>query len=256
MENETTYGVCAVRSGASLVESLSTGKQVKVTAEWISGSNSAVDGGGALQEGDAFFKRSRFTLYANVKFDAAHDNTSALLVGSDAGANFRIVPCKTDGTAVLKVNNGTEHKLSKAMTAGEWNALALVYAENDTEGTVAVYLNGEEVLAASGIGFKLSEKTGIVGAFGATYGTGFMRTGLYDNIVVTGTADAEAAKTETASVCRKSPFSGRNVGRVSISALRVAAVRRLLSETRRTAGCAQRIKSRRTAHGLTVYRTI
>ena len=33
------------------------------------------------------------------------------------------------------------HKLSKAMTAGEWNALALVYAENDTEGTVAVYLN-------------------------------------------------------------------------------------------------------------------
>ena len=187
----------AVRSGASLVESLSTGKQVKVTAEWISGSNSAVDGGGALQEGDAFFKRSRFTLYANVKFDAAHDNTSALLVGSDAGANFRIVPCKTDGTAVLKVNNGTEHKLSKAMTAGEWNALALVYAENDTEGTVAVYLNGEEVLPATGIGFKLSEKSGR-GAVGATFGTGFMRTGLYDELVVTGAADAEAAKVETA----------------------------------------------------------
>ena len=35
----------AVRNGASLVESLSTGKQVKVTAEWISGGNSAVDGG-------------------------------------------------------------------------------------------------------------------------------------------------------------------------------------------------------------------
>ena len=168
--------------------------QVKVTAEWISGGNSAVDGGGALQEGDTFFKRSRFTLYANVKFDAAHDNTSALLVGSDAGANFRIVPCKTDGTAVLKVNNGTEYKLSKAMAAGDWNALALVYAENDTEGTVAVYLNGEEVLPATGIGFKLSEKSGIVGAVGATFGTGFMRTGLYDELVVTGAADAEAAK--------------------------------------------------------------
>lgn len=114
------------------------------------------------------------------------------------GANFRIVPCKTDGTAVLKVNNGTEHKLSKAMTAGEWNALALVYAENDTEGTVAVYLNGEEVLPATGIGFKLSEKSGIVGAVGATFGTGFMRTGLYDELVVTGAADAEAAKVETA----------------------------------------------------------
>ena len=188
----------AVRNGASLVESLSTGKQVKVTAEWISGGNSAVDGGGALQEGDTFFKRSRFTLYANVKFDAAHDNTSALLVGSDAGANFRIVPCKTDGTAVLKVNNGTEYKLSKAMAAGDWNALALVYAENDTEGTVAVYLNGEEVLPATSIGFKLSEKSGIVGAVGATFGTGFMRTGLYDELVVTGAADAEAAKAETA----------------------------------------------------------
>ena len=188
----------AVRNGASLVESLSTGKQVKVTAEWISGGNSAVDGGGALQEGDTFFKRSRFTLYANVKFDAAHDNTSALLVGSDAGANFRIVPCKTDGTAVLKVNNGTEYKLSKAMAAGDWNALALVYAENDTEGTVAVYLNGEEVLPATSIGFKLSEKSGIVGAVGATFGTRFMRTGLYDELVVTGAADAEAAKAETA----------------------------------------------------------
>lgn len=99
---------------------------------------------------------------------------------------------------MLKVNNGTEYKLSKAMAAGDWNALALVYAENDTEGTVAVYLNGEEVLPATGIGFKLSEKSGIVGAVGATFGTGFMRTGLYDELVVTGAADAEAAKAETA----------------------------------------------------------
>lgn len=33
-----------------------------------------------------------------------------------------------------------------------------------------------------------------------------MRTGLYDNIVVTGKADADAAKTETAS--RKDAFDG------------------------------------------------
>ena len=167
-------------------------------AGWISGGNSATDGGAAINDGDSFFKRTSFTLYTDFKFNDEHDNTSVVLVGPSADANFRIIPRKTDGTAVLKVNNGTEYKLSKAMAAGDWNALALVYAENDTEGTVAVYLNGEEVLAASGIGFKLSEKTGIVGAFGATYGTGFMRTGLYDNIVVTGTADAEAAKTETA----------------------------------------------------------
>ena len=50
---------------------------------------------------------------------------------------------------------------------------------------------------------------------------------------------------------------------MSISAPRAAAVRRLRSETRlraqlpiRTAGCAQRIKSRRTARGFPIYRTI
>ena len=112
---------------------------------------------------------------------------------------------------MLKVNNGTEYALSKNLTAGEWNAIALVYNENDTEGTVAVYLNGEEVLPATGIGFKLSEKTSIVGAFGATFGTGFMRTGLYDNIVVTGKADAEAAKTETAA---RNGCTGNNIADV------------------------------------------
>lgn len=59
---------------------------------------------------------------------------------------------------MLKVNNNQEYKLSQSLEAGEWNALALVYNENDTEGTVAVYPNGEEVLPATGVGFKLSER--------------------------------------------------------------------------------------------------
>ena len=193
------------REGASLTDSLTQGKQVSVTSGWIGGGNSAVTGGAAVKDGDSFFKRTKFTLYANIKFNDEHDNTSAVLVGTDAGANFRIVPRKTDGTAVLKVNNGTEYALSKTMETGDWNALALVYAENETEGTVAVYLNGEEVLPATGVGFKLSEKSNIVGTVGATFGTGFMRTGLYDNLVVTGAADAEAAKTETA--VRKDSFA-------------------------------------------------
>ena len=183
-----------VRNGASLTDTITGGKQVSVTSGWINGGNSAMDGGAAIKEADSFFKRSSFTLYAGIKFNDAHDNTSAILVGPAADAHFRIIPRKTDGTAVLKVNNNQEYKLSQSLEAGEWNALALVYNENDTEGTVAVYLNGEEVLPATGVGFKLSEKTGIIGAFGATFGTGFMRTGLYDNIVVTGKADADAAK--------------------------------------------------------------
>ena len=195
-----------VRNGASLTDTITGGKQVSVTSGWISGGNSAMDGGAAVKEADSFFKRSSFTLYADIKFNDAHDNTSAILVGPAADAHFRIIPRKTDGTAVLKVNNNKEYKLSQSLEAGEWNALALVYNENDTEGTVAVYLNGEEVLPATGVGFKLSEKTGIIGAFGATFGTGYMRTGLYDNIVVTSKADADAAKTETAS--RKDAFDG------------------------------------------------
>ena len=195
-----------VRNGASLTDTITGGKQVSVTSGWISGGNSAMDGGAAVKEADSFFKRSSFTLYADIKFNDAHDNTSAILVGPAADAHFRIIPRKTDGTAVLKVNNNQEYELSQSLEAGEWNALALMYNENDTEGTVAVYLNGEEVLPATGVGFKLSEKTGIIGAFGATFGTGFMRTGLYDNIVVTGKADADAAKTETAS--RKDAFDG------------------------------------------------
>lgn len=55
------------------------------------------------------------------------------------------------------------------------------------------------------MGFKLSEKSGIVAAFGATVGTCFMRTGLYDGLVVTDTADADAAKAETAA--RKQAFA-------------------------------------------------
>ena len=122
-----------------------------------------------------------------------------------AAPAVKIIPRKADGTAVLKVNETAEYPLSQVLQADEWNALALVYAENETECTVAVYINGEQVLPATAVGFKLSEKSGIVAAFGATVGTGFMRTGLYDGLVVTDTADAYAAKAETAA--RKQAFA-------------------------------------------------
>ena len=57
---------------------------------------------------------------------------------------------------------------------------------------------------------------------------------LFSAIVIQGTF--------LSAVCRKSPFTGRNVGRVSWP--------------RRTAGCAQRIKSRRTARYFPLQRTI
>lgn len=81
-----------VRNGASLTDTITGGKQVSVTSGWINGGNSAMDGGAAIKEADSFFKRSSFTLYADIKFNDAHDNTSAILVGPAADAHFRIIP--------------------------------------------------------------------------------------------------------------------------------------------------------------------
>lgn len=89
----------SVRTGASLVESLNSGKQVSVTSGWISGGNSATDGGAAINDGDSFFKRTSFTLYTDFKFNDEHDNTSVVLVGPSADANFRIIPARP--TALL-----------------------------------------------------------------------------------------------------------------------------------------------------------
>ena len=115
----------SVRTGASLVESLNSGKQVSVTSGWISGATPLPMAALPSTDGDSFFKRTSSTLYTDFKFNDEHDNTSVVLVGPSADANFRIIPRKTDGTAVLKVNNGTEYALSKNLTAGEWNAIGL-----------------------------------------------------------------------------------------------------------------------------------
>ena len=78
----------SVRTGASLVESLNSGKQVSVTSGWISGGNSATDGGAAINDGDSFFKRTSFTLYTDFKFNDEHDNTSVVLVGPICGCQL------------------------------------------------------------------------------------------------------------------------------------------------------------------------
>lgn len=89
----------SVRTGASLVESLNSGKQVSVTSGWISGGNSATDGGAAINDGDSFFKRTSFTLYTDFKFNDEHDNTSVVLVGPSADATSASSPARP--TALL-----------------------------------------------------------------------------------------------------------------------------------------------------------
>ena len=188
------------RTGASMQADSGDGKLAAVTSGWISGSNSAVNGGAVIKDADSFVKRTAFTLYFDAYIaenDANADKTSEVLIGTQNN-NFRIIPSKTDGKGVLKVGE-TEYELSRPIADGEWSSVALVYSENDNSGQVAVYANGEELLAPVEIGFKLSKQSNNVAGFGVTYGTGFMRTGKYDNIVVLDTAASkDAANTETA----------------------------------------------------------
>ena len=61
-----------------------------------------------------------------------------------------------------------------------------------------MYMDGEKVLDAQEVGFKLSEKTGLTGYTARSFATNFLLNGVYDNIIVTDSAMSEAdAKQET-----------------------------------------------------------
>jgi Rib/alpha/Esp surface antigen-like repeat protein len=184
------------REGASLKDDYQGQKMVFVSSGWIGGGNSAVTGGAVIKKADDFFKRPEFTLYVNLKFNDSHDNTSAILLGNSSDENIRLIPLKNDGLSVLNVN-GTEYPLKVAMKKGIWQAVAVRYEEIHNLAFVSIYLNGEEVLPPVELPFLLSKQSGIVAGFGITFGTGFMRTGNYDQIVVTQENNVELAKKET-----------------------------------------------------------
>ena len=75
---------------------------------------------------------------------------------------------------------------------------SLVYSETEDSGVVTVYMDGEKVLDAQEVGFKLSEKTGLTGYIARSFATNFLLNGVYDNIIVTDSAMSEAdAKQDT-----------------------------------------------------------
>ena len=203
-------GGISVRNGASLVADYEDGVMASVDSGWISGGNSPKDGGAVFNEASLYFQRDSFTLYTDMNIAEVHNNTSAVLIGTEKN-HIRLIPRMESGKAVLRIAaDGAvkDYELASEIALNEWNALALVYSENGTEGLAAVYLNGEEVLAAVPTGFKMSGLNGVTAGYGITYGTGFMRTGKYDNIVVmTSAAGADAARAETQA--RKSVMENR-----------------------------------------------
>ncbi len=89
----------AVRNGASLVESLTTAaSRVQVTRRMESAAATPAVGRAAVAPAGGRTPSSSAAASLCMRMSNSmqrHDNTSALLVGSDAGANIRrIVPCK------------------------------------------------------------------------------------------------------------------------------------------------------------------
>ncbi len=197
-------GEVAVRNGALLVDDLSGGKMVSVTSDWISGGNSVGDGGGVILSADTYFRRPAFTMYTNIMLDGDGNEKSGMITIGTTDGSFKIRR-NSDGGAVLSVGSvngdsyaGTEYPLSADFSDGKWYALGITYQEDQTQGYAAVYVNGGKVSEDIALGFKLSEKEGIIAGVGIAFKTGFMQSGSYDNIRVSDFADSQAATAETA----------------------------------------------------------
>ena len=178
-----------------------------VTEGWISGGDSASNGGVVLANPAQYLKRNTFTWYTdflfqnNTKDVSANDNTSAFLLGNKE-THIRLIPKKNDGTAVLRVkaNGGeTDYPLNMELDEDVWHSMAVLYHEEDSEGYVQLVVDGETALEEElALGFQLSSTESMEAGYGITYGTGYMRTGKYDNITVFKTlADTSDAQEET-----------------------------------------------------------
>ena len=188
-----------VRNGATLEDDYDGGKMVSINVDWISGGNSAGDGGAVINSADSYFAKDAFTLYTDFKVlsnqSGSYEKGAVILVGTSDN-NIALMQHADADTAVLSVS-GTETPLTIEIKDNQWYAAALAYSEDDTQGYITVYANGEKVSDAIPLGFKFSEQSGITAGVGINYATGFMRSGSYDNIVVTDSADEEAILAET-----------------------------------------------------------
>ena len=189
-------GKVSVRNGASFTADFGDGQMASVTSGWISGGNSAIDGGAAIDSADSYFRTPEFTLYADLMLTGEPQEKAGIAMIGTSAANFKIIQKTADAPAILAVGTA-EYPLNVKFEKRVWYGLGIAYAEDDSQGYVTIYRDGEKISDTIGLGFKLSAQSGIVAGFGISYATGFMHTGYYDNISVSDTADETAVTAET-----------------------------------------------------------
>lgn len=165
-------GKMSVRNGASFTSDYGTGKMVSVTSGWISGSNSAKDGGAVIDSADSYFKTSEFALYTDLMLtggsnEEGKDKAGIVMVGTEK-ANFKLIQKTVDSNAVLVVGE-QQHELNARFDQRVWYGLGFAYTEDDSQGYVTVYRDGEKISETVALGFKLSEQSDIVAGVGISY---------------------------------------------------------------------------------------
>lgn len=113
-------------------------------------------------------------------------HTSIFLIGNK-DYHICVNPNDENGKGIFEVTkNGSiyeRYELTKPLEKGKWTGFGLVYNEDDINGKVSLFIDGEKVLNNKDIGFKLSELDIVDASIGTTYETGFLRKGKYDNIL-------------------------------------------------------------------------
>ena len=190
-------GVITARNGASVEKDAERGNVLRITSGWIEGGNSPANGGGVFEKAQAIFKNTNFTLGMDVNIDGLDDNTSMAMIGNSDN-HFRIIPQRKDNKGYLKVcaaGTETEYELSEPVKLNEWQNIKIIYSEDDATGKVSVVAGQKTLIGAQELGFKLSALDTVDASLGCTYKTGFLRTGTYDNIIVTRDEEPEITVT-------------------------------------------------------------
>lgn len=167
------------------------GNILQITSGWNS---SRLKGVAEFKNANKLFQRDQFTLQAYVYHEGDNEKAAAFTVGEKTNYfSVNLTP------AALKYAAGKAEKTvgAEERFQNSWICLSISYEENEEEGQVAVYADGEELIAPTGIGFKLSELNGIKAYVGGTFAeTSFMGAGKYDNITVYDWADAVELETD------------------------------------------------------------
>lgn len=205
---EEADGALTLLSGVAAVADGKGGKMLSFTTGW---NNTGI--GHAAIGGEAKLVQSgHFTLMLDVNQErikniGEYDSRNMFTIGT-ADQYFALrLRDKTGTSGVLSYKNGgtvQTAKLSAQTPLEDWSSVAIVYDEDETSGTVAVYMNGKQVLAPTAIGFKLSSLSsiGVNTYLARSYGTNYLFSGYMDDILLKYEAlsarDAQKATAERA----------------------------------------------------------